>query len=50
MRKVKNRTQKSKQINQAGGSYWAIDVNRNWRVVFEFKDGNAYVVDYEDYH
>ncbi len=29
---------------------WAIDVNRNWRVVFEFKDGNAYVVDYEDYH
>jgi plasmid maintenance system killer protein/REP element-mobilizing transposase RayT len=29
---------------------WAIDVNRNWRIVFEFKDGNAYVVDYEDYH
>ena len=29
---------------------WAIDVNRNWRIVFEFKDGNAHVVDYEDYH
>ena len=29
---------------------WAIDVNKNWRIVFEFKDGNAYVVDYEDYH
>ena len=29
---------------------WAIDVSRNWRIVFEFKDGNAYVVDYEDYH
>ena len=29
---------------------FAIDVNRNWRIVFEFKDGNAYVVDYEDYH
>lgn len=29
---------------------WAIDVNRNWRIVFEFKDGNAYIVDYEDYH
>lgn len=29
---------------------WAIDVNRNWRIVFEFKDGNAYVVDYKDYH
>lgn len=29
---------------------WAIDVNRNWRIVFEFKDGNAFIVDYEDYH
>ena len=29
---------------------WAIDVNRNWRIVFRFKDGNAYIVDYEDYH
>jgi toxin HigB-1 len=29
---------------------WAIDVNKNWRIVFEFLDGNAYVVDYEDYH
>lgn len=29
---------------------WALDVSRNWRIVFEFKDGNAYVVDYEDYH
>jgi len=29
---------------------WAIDVNKNRRIVFEFKDGNAYIVDYEDYH
>jgi proteic killer suppression protein len=29
---------------------WAIDVNKNWRIVFEFKDGNAYIVNYEDYH
>jgi len=29
---------------------WAIDVNKNWRIVFDFKEGNAYVVDYEDYH
>ncbi|MCP3871954.1 MAG: Killer protein [Desulfobacteraceae bacterium] len=29
---------------------WAIDVNKNRRIVFEFKDGNADVVDYEDYH
>jgi proteic killer suppression protein len=31
-------------------SLWAIDVNKNWRIVFDFQDGNAYVVDYEDYH
>lgn len=29
---------------------WAVDVSRNWRVVFRFQDGNAYVVNYEDYH
>ncbi|MBL4901489.1 MAG: type II toxin-antitoxin system RelE/ParE family toxin [Desulfocapsa sp.] len=22
---------------------WAIDVNKNWRIVFDFNDGNAYV-------
>ena len=25
-------------------------VNGNWRLTFEFKDGHAYIVDYEDYH
>ena len=29
---------------------WAIDVSGNWRIVFRFEDGNACVVDYEDYH
>lgn len=29
---------------------WSITVNGNWRVTFEFRDGNAYVLDYEDYH
>jgi proteic killer suppression protein len=29
---------------------WAIDVSKNWRIIFKFQDGNAYVVDYEDYH
>ena len=28
----------------------AISVNGNWRVTFEFRDGNAFVLDYEDYH
>ncbi len=25
-------------------------VNGNWRLKFEFRDGNVYVLDYEDYH
>lgn len=29
---------------------WAIDVSKNWRIVFRFDEGNVYVVDYEDYH
>ena len=29
---------------------WSIWVNSQWRLTFEFRDGNAYVVDYEDYH
>jgi hypothetical protein len=24
--------------------------NGNWRFTFKFKDGQAYVLDYEDYH
>lgn len=29
---------------------WTITVNGNWRVTFEFEEGHAYVLDYEDYH
>ena len=29
---------------------WSVWVNGNWRITFEFRDGNAYVLDYEDYH
>ncbi len=29
---------------------WSVWVNGNWRLTFEFRDGNAYVLDYEDYH
>jgi toxin HigB-1 len=29
---------------------WSITVSGNWRMTFEFQNGNAYVVDYEDYH
>jgi len=36
-----------KGVRPRRGSVW---VNGNWRVTFEFKDGHAYVLDYEDYH
>ena len=29
---------------------WSIAVNGNWRVTFEFRDGHAHTIDYEDYH
>ena len=29
---------------------WSIAVSGNWRITFEFRDGNAYLLDYEDYH
>ena len=34
--------------NKAG--YWAVTVNKNWRIVFAFEEGNAFDVDYLDYH
>ena len=29
---------------------WSVKVNGNWRITFEFRGEDAYVVDYEDYH
>jgi len=29
---------------------WSIWVSGNWRITFEFRDGNAFILDYEDYH
>lgn len=29
---------------------WSIWVNGNWRLTFEFRNADAYVLDYEDYH
>ena len=28
----------------------SITVNGNWRITFEFIDGNAFILNYEDYH
>jgi len=34
--------------DQAGR--WSITVQANWRITFDFIEGDAYIVDYEDYH
>jgi proteic killer suppression protein len=30
--------------------FWAVSVSGNWRLVFRFESGDAYDVDYLDYH
>jgi proteic killer suppression protein len=30
--------------------HWSLKVNGNWRITFRFEDGDAEVVDYQDYH
>ena len=29
---------------------WSVTVSGNWRITFEFKDGDAFILNYEDYH
>ncbi len=41
------------RLHQLKGSLkgcWSITVKANWRITFEFTDGNIYIVNYEDYH
>ena len=30
--------------------HWSVKVSGNWRITFKFINGNAYVVNYQDYH
>ncbi|WP_022947332.1 type II toxin-antitoxin system RelE/ParE family toxin [Methylohalobius crimeensis] len=38
------------RLKGPGKGRWSIWVNGNWRVTFEFRDGHAHALDYEDYH
>lgn len=29
---------------------WAVDVSENYRITFKFENGDAYILDYQDYH
>ncbi|WP_336220497.1 type II toxin-antitoxin system RelE/ParE family toxin [Citrobacter amalonaticus] len=37
-------------LNGDRDQVWAISVSGNWRLTFEFVNGDAYILDYEDYH
>jgi proteic killer suppression protein len=30
--------------------HWSVSVNGNWRLTFTFENGDAILVDYQDYH
>ena len=41
------------RLHRLKGKYksrWSIKVNKNWRLTFEFTDGDVFLLDYEDYH
>ena len=35
---------------KGGENLWSVWVDENWRMTFEFTDGDAYILDYLDYH
>ena len=37
-------------LKGTGRGRWSVWVNGNWRLTFEFRNGNAHVLDYEDHH
>ena len=38
------------KLSGKNNDVYSVWVNGNWRVTFKFKDENAYIVDYLDYH
>ena len=38
------------QLKGDRSGIWSISATGNWRITFKFEDGNAYIINYEDYH
>lgn len=38
------------KLHKLSTGHWSIWINGNWRMTFLFKDEDAYIVDYQDYH
>ena len=50
---IKDMNYPGSNLHQLKGNmseHWSVKVSGNWRITFKFIDGNAYVVDYQDYH
>jgi len=50
---VKDMNYPGSNLHQLKGDkegFYSVRVSGNWRVFFEFKNGDAYIVDYDDYH
>lgn len=55
-----NAASEIKDMNYPGSSFhplkgnkngkYAVTVSGNWRIFFEFANGDAFIVDYDDYH
>lgn len=37
-------------LKDAFKNNWAVTIKANWRIIFEFINGDVYLVDYLDYH
>lgn len=38
------------ELKGAMRGIWSVSVSGNWRVTFKFENGDAHVVNYQDYH
>lgn len=38
------------KLSEKEKEIWSVTVNGNWRVTFYFEDGDAFIVNYLDYH
>lgn len=38
------------QLKGKLADHWSLKVNGNWRLTFKFENGDATIVDYQDYH
>lgn len=55
-----NQAERPEQMNFAGSGlhplkgdlqgHWSVKISGNWRLTFRFVDGDAHIVNYQDYH